>query len=123
MTKAQKISEAEMEVMKIIWSHGKGITSGEILQQLNKEKSWKPTTIFTFLSRLVEKGVLKAEKRGKSNLYTPLMSEKEYLCFEAKSFLNSTHRGSIKSFIAALYEGDGISKEEIEELKSWLSKR
>lgn len=123
MTKVQKISEAEMEVMQVIWRYDDGVTSAEILQQLNKEKSWKPTTVFTFLSRLVEKGVLKAEKRGKSNQYIPLMSENEYRCFEAKSFLNTTYKGSIKSFIAALYEGESISKEEIEELKNWLSKR
>lgn len=123
MSKLQRISDSEMEVMQVIWSHRDGLTSGEILKELNKEKNWKPTTIFTFLARLVEKGILKAEKHGRSNKYIPLMSETEYMCYEAKSFLNSTYKGSIKSFITTLYEGNGISNEEIRELKDWLSKR
>ncbi|MDD2402588.1 MAG: BlaI/MecI/CopY family transcriptional regulator, partial [Clostridia bacterium] len=49
--------------------------------------------------------------------------ECEYRQFKTRSFLNSVHKGSIKCFIAALYEGDGISKEEIRELKKWLSQR
>lgn len=123
MSKIQKISESELEVMRVIWASGGPITSAEILQELNKEKDWKPTTIFTFLARLVEKGIIKAEKNGKAKQYFPLMSESEYKRFETRSFLNSVHKGSIKNFIAALYEGDDISKEEIEDLKKWFSQR
>ncbi|GAB6087255.1 BlaI/MecI/CopY family transcriptional regulator [Alkaliphilus crotonatoxidans] len=122
MSKLQRISEAEMEVMQVIWASEEGITAAEILQKLNQEKDWKPTTVFTFLSRLVEKGVLKAVKQGKAKRYIPLMSEGEYKCLEARTYLDRVHNGSIGSFITALYEGDGISQEEIEELRKILLK-
>ncbi|MDD2401849.1 MAG: BlaI/MecI/CopY family transcriptional regulator [Clostridia bacterium] len=123
MRKIQEISKSEMEVMQVIWAAEGSVTSAEIQQVLNKGKSWKPTTVLTFLARLAEKGIIETSKKGKSNQYVPLISECEYRQFKTRSFLNSVHKGSIKCFIAALYEGDGISKEEIRELKKWLSQR
>ena len=123
MNKIQKMSESEMEVMQVIWAAGGSITSAELLHELNKEKDWKPTTVFTFLARLVEKGILTAVKHGKANQYISFVSEDEYRQYETRSFLNSVHKGSVKSFITALYEGDDISKEEIEELKKWFLQR
>lgn len=123
MCKIQKISKSEMEVMQVIWDSEDPLTSSEIQQALNKEKNWKPTTVLTFLARLGEKGIIKTLKKGKSNQYIPLISEREYKQFETRSFLNSVHKGSVKSFMTALYEGDDITKEEIEDLKKWFSQR
>ncbi len=123
MHEIQKISESEMEVMQVIWGYGQSLTSAEILQALNKKKSWKPTTVLTFLARLAEKGIITSTKKGKVNQYIPLISENEYKQFETYSFLNTVHKGSVKSFITALYEGDGITKDEIEELKKWFSQK
>ncbi len=123
MRKVQKISESEREVMQVIWDSGQSLTSAEILQALNEKKNWKPTTVLTFLARLAEKGIISSSKNGKINQYIPLISENEYKQFETYSFLNTVHKGSVKSFIAALYEGDNINSEEIEELKKWFSQK
>ena len=123
MHKVQKISESEREVMQVIWDSGQSLTSAEILQALNEKKNWKPTTVLTFLARLAEKGIISSSKNGKINQYIPLISENEYKQFETYSFLNNVHKGSVKSFIAALYEGDNINNEEIEELKKWFSQK
>ncbi|NLK51129.1 MAG: BlaI/MecI/CopY family transcriptional regulator [Syntrophomonadaceae bacterium] len=123
MREIQKISESEMEVMQVIWGFEKTLTSAEILQALNQKKDWKPTTVFTFLARLAEKGIITSSKKGKVNQYIPLISESDYRQFETYSFLNTVHKGSVKSFISALYEGDGIKKEEIEELKKWFAQK
>lgn len=119
----QKMSEAEMEVMKAIWTLGGEVTSGELQKALDKD--WKPTTILTFLARLVEKGILTVKKggKGKANIYTALVSENGYKNFETQSFLKSVHKGSVKNFIATLYEGNNISQNEINELKEWFSKK
>ena len=63
------IGEAELEIMKVIWKAKKAMTSVEIGLAV-EDKGWKKTTIATFLTRLSEKGALKAEKQGK--LYTQL---------------------------------------------------
>jgi len=117
-----KISEAEREIMQIIWASGCSITSNEILDALPQEREWKITTVLTFLTRLAEKGLVTSTKQGKKNLYTSIVTEKEYKRFESRSFLQSIHGGSIKSFMASLAD-DELSPAEIVELKKWLSER
>ncbi|GIO86424.1 transcriptional regulator [Paenibacillus faecis] len=123
MKSVQKMSEAESEVMRVVWAAGGPVTSQVILAELNKRKDWKPTTVLTFLTRLTEKGLLRTEKRKKVNYYTPVFSEDEYKHLETRAFLETVHEGSVKNLLAALYDADDISPEEIEELKKWFSER
>ncbi len=115
-----KISDAEMEVMKIIWSSEKSMSSGEISEQLPKERKVKITTLLTFLSRLTEKGLLDFEKKGRKNYYYSIVSEEAYRRFESRQFLSAVHGGSVKSFLAAL-SYDEMTDEELDELKRWLA--
>lgn len=124
MSKIQRMSDAEKEVMQIIWAVGGSISSSWLLDELkNRNKDWKPNTVLTFLARLIEKGILTAKKHGRANEYIPLVSENEYKRFETRSFLDSVYDGSIKKFISALYEGDDLTTDEIEDLKKWFSQR
>ncbi|MDD3308319.1 MAG: BlaI/MecI/CopY family transcriptional regulator [Acetobacterium sp.] len=123
MRKIQKISESEREVMQVIWDSGQPLSSADILQAFQEKKNWKPTTVLTFLARLAEKGIITASKNGKTNQYSPLISENEYKQFETRLFLNTIHKGSVKSFMTALYEANDIKSEEIEELKKWFSQK
>lgn len=116
----QRMSEAEMEIMEVIWSLPSPCTSAEIQKGLPAENSWKPTTLLTFLARLAEKGLLASEKRGKQNLYRPLVSRETYLAQETRSFLSTLHGGSLRSFIAALNAGEKLSEQELSELRQWL---
>ena len=115
-----KISESEMEVMKIIWKKNDQVTTGEILEELPKENSWKTTTVMTLLSRLVEKGILSVTKVGKLNHYSSKITVDEYKAVQTDNFLEDMHNGSVKNFIATLFNNKKISKEDISELKKWL---
>lgn len=123
----QRISESEMEIMRLIWSlnaqSGGPITSAEVQACLSRQKQWKATTILTFLSRLCEKGLLASEKRGKANFYTPLLSEEEYKGLETRAFLAEVHGGSLRSFIAALANDEGLDSNDLAELKDWFEKQ
>ncbi len=121
--KIAKMSEAEKEVMQIIWASGSPVTSAKILAELSQERDVKITTVLTFLTRLTEKGLIVCQRIGKKNYYVSLLSEREYKKFESKKFLSAIHGGSIKNFLAALCDDGDISNEEIEELKNWLSQR
>ncbi|MCY9763511.1 BlaI/MecI/CopY family transcriptional regulator [Paenibacillus alvei] len=123
MKNFQKLSETEMELMQVIWECDHPVTSSELLSIFarSKGKEWKGQTIATFLARLVDKGVLVANKQGRSNTYVPHLSHKEYKQSEAQSILNMMYQGSIKNFLSALYNGNKVSKEEIAELKQWFS--
>lgn len=125
MTNFQKLSETEMEVMQIIWESGHPITSGELLDIFarNKGKEWKGQTIATFLARMVEKGVLISIKQGRTNIYTPRMSPEEYRSQEAKSVLEKLYEGSVKNFLATLYDGKELTKAEMTELRRWFAEK
>lgn len=120
MSNFQKMSEAEAEVMRLIWAADGTITSAKIIKELGEKKDWKPSTIWTFLGRLVEKGLVTAMKSGKTNYYTPTVTEDEYRREETRQFLNSVHGGSVKSFFAALNAGNDLRADELDELKQWL---
>lgn len=117
-----KISEAEMQIMKIVWNKKGSVTTANILEELPKENEWKTTTVMTLLSRLVEKDILKVTKIGKLNNYSANVTEDEYKAVQSDNFLEDMHNGSVKNFIATLFNNNKISKNDIDELKNWLKK-
>ena len=76
MRNDKRLPDAELEVMQTIWSLGTQVTAAEVQQHADKD--WKMTSVLTFLSRLCDKGFLSCTKEGRQNLYTPLVSEKDY---------------------------------------------
>ena len=111
------ISDAELEVMKVIWNENRPITSLDIVEAF-ENNGWKKTTIGTFLTRLVEKGALSAEKQGKLYYYTPNISQKDYRKSQTKNLISTLYGGSIKDFAVSLFEEQSISDEELQELKA-----
>lgn len=71
-----KITDAEWEVMRIVWTNNKA-TSKEISQVLEKKKGWKSATTKTLIGRLVKKGMLNTETQGNRYLYTASVNEDE----------------------------------------------
>ena len=121
MKQVQKISDSEMEIMEIIWGSGGTASSTRISASLSDTKSWKPSTVLTFLVRLAEKGVLSIAKNGKVNIYTALVSKEDYIKLQTQNFLQTYHGGHIKSFITTLLDSDDISQSDIDELKKWFA--
>jgi len=117
------MSDSEKEVMRFVWAAGGSVSSAELLGNLKTiDREWKPNTVLTFLARLIEKGILTSVRHGRTNEYIPLITENEYKQFETRVFLNSVHEGSVKNLITALYEENGLTAEEINELKIWFAK-
>ncbi len=113
------IGEAELEIMKVIWKAKEPITSLEIGKAV-EPRGWKKTTIATFLTRLVEKGALKAEKQGKLYYYTSMISEKEYRKSQTKNLIQTLYNGSIREFTAAFFEEQTFTDRDIQELRAML---
>lgn len=116
-----QISEAEFEVMKIVWKHAP-INTNEITDRLTKTTKWSPKTIQTLIKRLVTKGALSYEKESRVFVYTPLIDEKEYICQESHSFLERYYDGDITAMLSAYIEDDKLSAAEIDTLRSLLAK-
>ncbi len=110
------ITDAEYQIMKILWQRGEPMTVSEVMAALSGN-DWTPSTVSTFLQRLLKKGVLSCQKKGKTNLYYPVLHENEYELSETESFLSKLYQGSVKNMVAALYENKKLSKEDLSDLK------
>ena len=122
MNNLPQISEAEFEVMKVVWKHAP-ISTNEITDKLLQTTSWSPKTIQTLIKRLVNKGALTYEKQSRVFVYTPLVEENEYIGQESNSFLEKFYDGDITAMLSAYIENDKLSATEIDTLRSLLSKK
>lgn len=120
MKKLPKISEAEYEVMKIVWKHAP-INTNEITDHLTGTTAWSPKTIQTLIKRLVTKGALTYEKQGRIFVYTPLVRQTEYIDAQSKSFLKRFYNGDITAMLSSFIENDRLTDTEIASLRSLLS--
>ena len=119
MKNSYPISEAESQVMKLIWAKAP-VSTKEVTEILIKESQWKPKTIQTLLSRLVKKGVIGYEKEGRVFVYTPLIKEEDYVEQESSSFLNKFYDGALNSMVVNFLEQDKLTENDIDELKKIL---
>ena len=117
-----QISEAEFEVMKIVWKYAP-INTNEITEKLTLTTSWSPKTIQTLIKRLVSKKALSCEKQSRVFVYTPLVQEDEYIRQESNSFLKRYYNGNLSSMLASYLEDDKLSSTEIDNLRHLLSKQ
>lgn len=122
MKKLPQISEAEYEVMKIVWKNTP-VSTNEVTEELTSTTDWSPKTIQTMLKRLVNKGALTYVKEGRVFVYTPLVEEDEYISQKSSSFLSRYYDGELTSMVSAYLENDRLSDEEISELRSLLDRR
>ena len=120
MSKLPQISEAEFEVMKVIWKYAP-ISTNEVTEKLTQTTDWSPKTIQTMLKRLVTKKALTDEKKIRDFVYTPLVPETEYIRQEINSFLNKYYNGNIVSMLTSYLEDDKLSKTELDTLRHLLS--
>lgn len=119
----KRLPDSELEIMMIIWELDKPVMRFEIEERLNEKRKLSPTTILSFLSRLQEKGFLEVQKAGKNNVYIALIDKESYMKSESKNILKRLYNNSAKNFLAALYDGDNLSKEDVSELMDYLNEK
>ena len=117
MKKLVRLPEAELSVMRAVWRRPGPAPTGAIRARLEKERPWNLSALQTLLSRLTERGFLSAGKEGRQNVYTPLVSEGEYVAFENAPFLEGK---GLPGLVTALYDSQSISREDLAELRAFL---
>jgi BlaI family penicillinase repressor len=122
MKKMPNISEAEWEVMKVLWKSAP-LTANDIVEKLSRVTSWKRETIRTLINRLVQKKALGFKKKGRQYDYFPLVGEAECVRAETKSFLSRFGSSSIEPMLAAFVEEKKMSPEKIARLKRILDQK
>ena len=98
MKNLPQISDAEFEVMDIIWKYAP-ISTNEITDRLAKTKDWSPKTIYTMLSRLEKKGVIVHEKESRVFVYTPCVKKDDYLAAESRTLADRFFDGAMKQMV------------------------
>jgi BlaI family penicillinase repressor len=117
-----KISDAEWKVMKVVWKLGTA-TARQVVEALKDETDWKPKTIHTLLSRLVQKGAVKSGKSEREYVFTPAVAEQDYRLAASRSFLDKVFDGEIAPFLACFLKRETLTRDEIEELKRILQQK
>ena len=114
-----QISDAELVVMKVVWEKAP-VTANQVVEALERQKHWKPKTIHTLLSRLVQKRALAFEKKGREYHFRPRVDATEYAHAASRSFLSRFFDGEVAPFLACFLEREKLSRQEIEELRRIL---
>ncbi|MCI8490218.1 MAG: BlaI/MecI/CopY family transcriptional regulator [Lachnospiraceae bacterium] len=119
---AQQLSNAELEIMKIVWGNPENVTLFPYIMDglASKGRPCQKNTLIVLLSRLINKGFLSSKKIGRRNEYTTLISETEYQTAQTKNFLDKIYEGSAKGLVSNLIMGDLLADDEYEELKRLL---
>jgi BlaI family penicillinase repressor len=121
MKKTPRISEAEWEVMKVLWDTSPA-TANDIVKRLSGKTHWKRETIRTLINRLVQKKAVGFEKKGRQYHYFPLVTEAECIKAEARTFLKRLGGGLIEPMLVAFVEEENLSGEKIARLRRILKK-
>ncbi|WP_310943234.1 BlaI/MecI/CopY family transcriptional regulator [Paenibacillus doosanensis] len=116
------ITEAESEVMKLLWQK-EPLTAVEIISQLKDRMDWSDQTIKTFLNRLHKKQAIRFEKSGRNYLYYPLVTYDEYVKAANRSFLDRMYNGAVGMLFAKFLEEEKLSEGEIEQLQQLLEQK
>jgi len=121
-SKVPGISQAEWEVMNVIWQQYP-IPADTVIEMLAPNKEWSPRTIKTMLNRLVGKGALRFETHGKKYLYLPAVSRRQCVQSESRSFLQRVFTGKRGAMLAQFVRDSSLSEEDIVELRKILDEK
>ena len=117
-----QISDAEWQVMKIIWMQGEQ-TSTDLIKVLEKRFSWSKSTIQTLLARLVEKECLTREKQGKSFIYSALLTQEDSRKLLVQDIKDKLCSRRIKQLLADLIKECDFTLADLEGLEEEISKK
>lgn len=113
------LTECEQQVMKCVWGIDRDLAMMEIVDIVNAtfNKTWKPQTISTFLSRLVKKEFLNMFRQGRVFYYHPIISKKAYSQLIMKEGVDFWFDGDASKCLEALRDERGLSQEEVKNIK------
>ncbi len=116
LSKRYEITDAELEIMKVLWKNGE-LTLNKIVETLNESEKKNKSTIKTLLYRLIEKdSVMSITNKSKENTYKAIVSEEEYLEKANESFLEKLYNGSTNKLLLNFVEEKKISKKDLQDL-------
>ena len=112
-----KIFESEYRFCLILWEH-EPIKSGELVKLCREQLGWKPTTTYTVIKRLSERGVLKNE----NTIVSSLVSKDAVQAAEIDELVEKTFEGSLPAFIVAFVRHQKLSPRDIDQVQQMIDR-
>lgn len=114
-----KISDAELEVMRILWREGQAVSFSDIRIELRDKMGWEKSTIATLLKRLEKKGAVSVQEK-EVHYYIPNIAKEDYVMVRKRTLIDKLYDGSTKNFVAALCQSGELTEADIDELKMYF---
>ena len=119
MNEQYEITEAELEIMQVLWKNKRGnlTTIMEELSKLSNNEEKNKNTIKTLIHRLIQKGAIESQKvNNKEVEYIPKINEKKFIAKESNSFLNKFFNGNTEKLLLNFVENKKVTKNELQKL-------
>ncbi|VNW53779.1 transcriptional repressor [Streptococcus pneumoniae] len=117
-----QISDAEWQVMKIIWMQGEQ-TSTDLIRVLAERFDWSKSTVQTLLARLVEKECLTRKKEGKSFVYSALLTLDQSRDLLVQDIKDKVCSRRIRNLLANLIVECEFTQTDLEDLEAVISEK
>lgn len=112
--KEYNLADVEAKFADLIWEH-EPITSPELVKLCERELNWKKSTTYTVLKKLVDRGIFQNEQA----VVTSRLSREEFYGRQSQLYVKETF-GSLPKFLTAFFQGKKLSRQEMDELKSYI---
>lgn len=116
------LSEAEWDIMRVLWHSPTPLRAGEIAKKLSEKRSWKTQTAHVLLGRLCDKGFCTVNKDGYYHTFSPCITEKAYMASTSRQ-LRKQFGGSVQSMVASLLSDDGVTADDLDALSALLEEK
>ena len=123
MSKPPAISDAEWDVMQVLWDAAGPVTANDVVDRVAARNRWNPRTVKTLLNRLVNKGALGFEAEGKRYRYFPRVTREACVRRESRSFLDRVFGGAAGPMLAHFVSEAPLTEDEIRRLRQLLDRR
>lgn len=116
----KRLSEAEWEVMEVLWAAGRPLTAIDIAGRVPGERDWSLATVKSLLFRLLGKRAIEPQKDGRRFLYSPAIEREPYVADESRRFVGRLFGGKLSPMFARLAEEEALDDEDIAEIEAML---
>jgi predicted transcriptional regulator len=120
-TEEKLLTEAELELMTILWKKGESSVN-EVIEQLPPDRPAAYTTISTILRILEQKGFVRARKEGRGHLYIPNIEKDEYESRSIKDMVDRVFDGAPVALARQLLQTERLSSEDLDELRRLIDR-
>jgi BlaI family penicillinase repressor len=113
-----KLSDSELDIMRILWREGRPLKISEFRDELKERRDWSYSTTQTIVTRMRDKGIIEPAERYGVARYIPLVTEDEYMLSEEKAVIEKF--GSAKTLALAMVRNGHLTGRDIEELREYF---